>query len=437
MKTHKKSGDTINIITLGCSKNIVDSEFLVQQLSAQSLKVEHNIENSEAKTIIINTCGFILDARKESVNTILHYARLKEAGEIDRLYVMGCLAERYRNDLKKEIPEADGFFGVNDIRSVLAGMGFNYYNELTGERILSTPGHYAYLKVAEGCNRKCSFCAIPSIRGNYVSKPMDILVEETRSLAGKGVKEIILISQDLSWYGQDIYKKTALAELIEKLSEVEGIEWIRLHYMYPAAFPKEVLDVMNSGSNICHYLDIPFQHISDKILKSMRRGITSSQTWDLIHEIRNRIPGIALRTTLLTGYPGESEEDFKLLLRFVEKARFERLGAFAYSHEENTWSYQNFKDDIPAGVKHKRMESIMKIQQDISESLNRAKTGAILKVLIDRREGNAAVGRSEYDSPEIDNEVIIPEAPETLKPGDFVKVQVTEGHEFDLTAKII
>jgi len=437
MKTHKKSSDKINIITLGCSKNIVDSEFLLAQLSAQSLNVEHDAENSDAKTIIINTCGFIIDAKKESIDTILRYAHLKASGHIENLYVIGCLAERYKKELLKEIPEVDAFFGVNDIRTIIQGLGYNYYKELIGDRILSTPKHFAYLKIAEGCNRKCSFCAIPFIRGIYISKPIETLVTEVKNLVKAGVKEIILIAQDLSWYGRDIYKKPVLAELINQLSDINGIEWIRLHYTYPADFPMNVLTEMKSRSNVCHYLDLPFQHISDKVLKKMRRGNTSAQTYELIDVIRDQVPDIALRTTLLTGHPGESEKDFIQLLDFVEKVKFDRLGIFAYSHEEDTYSYKNFKDTLPSKVKQKRVEDIMNLQQAISKELNHKKTGQTFKVLIDRIESNTGIGRTQYDSPEIDNEVIIENTDNSLKTGEFVNVKITAASEYDLIGNVI
>ncbi|MCD6565289.1 MAG: 30S ribosomal protein S12 methylthiotransferase RimO [Bacteroidales bacterium] len=426
-----KPTNKINVITLGCSKNIVDSEVLIKQLDAGNLIIEHDSETTDAQTVIINTCGFINDAKEESIETILRYARARKKGEIQNLYVIGCLSERYKEDLRNEIPEVDRFFGVNNLEQIVKSLGVEYRRELLGERNLVTPGHYAYLKIAEGCDRKCAFCAIPLIRGKHRSRTIESLVNEAVYLAGKGVKELILISQDLSYYGLDIYHKQRLKDLIDRLSEITGIEWIRLHYLFPANFPADILPAVQNKENICSYLDIPFQHIADPVLKAMRRGITGKETYKLINRIRKEVPGIALRTTLLTGYPGESKKDFAELKKFVSNVRFDRLGIFTYSHEEDTYSFNNYKDDIPKEVKMQRAEEIMTIQEGISNKLNKEKTGNEYKVIIDRQEGDYFVGRTEFDSPEVDQEVLIKPV-KGLITGEFRNILITGYDNFDL-----
>lgn len=435
MKTQKKASDKILVITLGCSKNTVDSEKLMHQLSANSLAVEHDVENSEARTVIINTCGFINDAKQESIDTIVDYIKSKQEGLIDNLYVIGCLSERYADFLRKELPEVDRFFGVNNLKEIIESLGYNYKDNLLGERLLSTPSHYAYLKIAEGCNRKCAFCAIPLIRGPYQSLPVEDLLKEAKSLANKGVKELMIIAQDISYYGKDIYEAPLLTYLVEKLSEIKGIEWIRLHYAYPAGFPKDLLKVMRENPKVCKYLDIPFQHISDKMLKNMRRGLNKKGTLKLIDELREHIPGIALRTTLLTGHPGETDADFNELVEFVENTKFERLGIFTYSQEEDTYSAKKYKDSIPAKVKMFRANTIMEIQQKISAEKNQAKVGFSYKTIIDKTEGEYYIGRTEYDSPEVDNEVLI-HSNKKLKTGEFYSVKIKETNEFDLIGEV-
>lgn len=421
----------INVITLGCSKNIVDSEVLLKQLDAGNLIVEHDSETTDAQTVIINTCGFISDAKEESIETILQYARAREKGQIQNLYVIGCLSERYKEELKNEIPEVDRYFGVNNLEQIVKSLGIEYRKELLGERNLVTPGHYAYLKIAEGCDRKCSFCSIPLIRGIHKSRTIESLVNEAAYLAKQGVKELILISQDLSYYGLDIYREQRLKDLIDQLSEVPGIEWIRLHYLFPANFPADILPVIQNKENICNYLDIPFQHIADPVLKAMRRGISGKETYELINRIREEVPGIALRTTLLTGYPGENKKDFAKLKEFISEVRFDRLGVFTYSHEEGTYSFKNNKDDIPKEIKIQRAEEIMTIQESISGKLNKEKIGYIYKVIIDRQEGDYFVGRTEFDSPEVDQEVLIKPA-KGLITGEFCNVIITGYDNFDL-----
>lgn len=421
----------INVITLGCSKNIVDSEVLLKQLDAGNLIVEHDSETTDAQTVIINTCGFIQDAKEESIETILQYARAREKGQIQNLYVIGCLSERYKEELKNEIPEVDRYFGVNNLEQIVKSLGIEYRKELLGERNLVTPGHYAYLKIAEGCDRKCSFCSIPLIRGIHKSRTIESLVNEAAYLAKQGVKELILISQDLSYYGLDIYREQRLKDLIDQLSEVPGIEWIRLHYLFPANFPADILPVIQNKENICNYLDIPFQHIADPVLKAMRRGISGKETYELINRIREEVPGIALRTTLLTGYPGENEKDFAELKEFISEVRFDRLGVFTYSHEEGTYSFKNNKDDIPKEIKIQRAEEIMTIQESISGKLNKEKIGYIYKVIIDRQEGDYFVGRTEFDSPEVDQEVLIKPA-KGLITGEFCNAIITGYDNFDL-----
>jgi ribosomal protein S12 methylthiotransferase len=436
LKTQKKPADTIQIVTLGCSKNTVDSEKLMRQLSAHSLKVEHENENSKARSVIINTCGFINDAKQESIDTIVNYIQAKQNGTIENLYVMGCLSERYADALREGFPEVDNFFGVNDIKKIIESLGYNYKGDLIGERLLTTPSHYAYLKISEGCNRKCAFCAIPLIRGSYQSTPVEDLIKEASLLAKGGVKELMVIAQDISYYGTDLYEAPLLAYLVEKLSEIKGIEWIRLHYAYPSGFPKDILKVMRDNPKVCKYLDIPFQHISDNMLKKMRRGLNKAKTLQLIDNLRTQVPGIALRTTLLTGHPGETEKDFDELVEFVENTRFERMGVFTYSHEEDTYAALKYKDSIPDKLKLHRADSLMAIQQKISTELNQKRIGQELRVIIDRKEDDYYVGRSEFDSPEVDNEVIVSSDTE-LQSGNFCKVKITDASEFDLVGGVV
>ncbi len=434
MKTKSKR-QLVNVVTLGCSKNVVDSESLMKQLDANGLRVVHDSSDARADTVIINTCGFIRDAKEESVNTILEFVRAKEAGKLDQVFVMGCLSERYKPDLEKEIPDVDKYFGSNNIRDIIETLGYNYRDNLVGERLTTTPSHYAYLKISEGCDRQCSFCAIPLMRGKHKSKPVEQILSEARSLADKGVRELILIAQDLTYYGVDTHRKQLLANLLEQLAEVSGIDWIRLHYAYPASFPKEVLRVMREHPSVCNYLDIPFQHISDPVLKKMRRGVTSKQTYALIEEFRQQVPGLTLRTTLMTGHPGEGDREFEDLLAFVEKVRFDRLGVFTYSEEEDTFGARNFRDEIPAEIKQERADSLMELQSGISLAKNREKKGRTLNVLIDRREGDYYVGRTEGDSPEVDNEVLVSSS-KPLKTGEFYPVHITSADEFDLSGSV-
>ena len=418
---------------MGCAKNLVDSEVILTQLRGNNIEATHEADDG-ANVVIINTCGFIDSAKQESIDTILQYADAKEDGLIDKLYVTGCLSQRYKEDLIKEIPTVDAFFGTREVPALLAKFKADYKHELMGERIITTNSHFAYLKIAEGCDRPCSFCAIPLMRGKHVSRTIESLVDETKNLAAKGVKEVLLIAQDSTYYGLDIYGKRELASLLTALSEVEGIEWIRLHYAFPAGFPEDVLTVMASNPKVCHYLDIPLQHGSSKMLKAMRRGIDRTKTEALIKKIRTQVPGIAIRTTLIAGYPGETEEDFEEMLQFVKESRFDRLGIFTYSHEENTHAY-NFNDDVPEEVKQERANTIMAVQEEISLALNQEKVGKELKVLVDRLEGGMYFGRTEFDSPEVDNEVLIETNDEHLRIGDFVTVKITGASEFDLTAE--
>jgi ribosomal protein S12 methylthiotransferase len=440
MKTKVAPKPSINIITLGCSKNLVDSEVLFTQLKGNGLEVTHEAKKDKANIVVINTCGFIDNAKQESIDTILRYADAKEAGKIDKLYVTGCLSHRYKDDLEKEIPLVDSFFGTNELPRLLKALKADYKQELVGERLLTTPAHYAYLKIAEGCDRPCSFCAIPIMRGKHVSRPMEELVKEAGSLAKKGTKELILIAQDLTFYGLDFKQSGGssgrqLKELLERLSDVNGIEWIRLQYAYPAGFPTEILSTMAERDNICKYLDMPLQSGSDGVLKRMRRGITRQKTEDLVQQIRETVPGIALRTTLISGYPGETEEDFEETYSFVERMRFDRLGIFNYSHEENTHAYL-VEDDVPEDTKQERSDDIMALQQGISEELNQEKVGKTFKVMVDRKESGYFVGRTEFDSPEVDNEVLI-SAEQYARLGDFVQVKIDKAEEFDLYGKII
>ncbi len=436
MKTKTLKKNKVNVVTLGCSKNIFDSEVLMAQLKANQFDVEHESMEDDAEIVIINTCGFIDNAKQESIDTIIRYAEAKAEGLVSKVYVTGCLSERYKDELEKEIPEVDAFFGTRDLPRLLKTLKADYKHELVGERLLTTPSHYAYFKIAEGCDRPCSFCAIPIMRGKHVSTPIDELVNSAKSLAAKGVKELMLIAQDLTYYGLDIYKKRNLAELVDKLSEVEGIEWIRLHYAFPAGFPMDVLDVMSTKSNVCNYLDMPLQHGSTKILQAMRRGITREKTEELVNEIRAKVPNIALRTTLIAGYPGETEEDFQEMFEFVEKMRFDRLGIFSYSHEDNTHAF-NFEDDVPANVKKERADKIMELQAGISYELNQLKVGKQFKVLFDRVEGDYFIGRTEFDSPEVDNEVLVLKSEGYLRIGDFATIEITSADHYDLYGKIV
>lgn len=438
MKTKLFNNKSVNLITLGCSKNLVDSEFTLRQLKAAGFSINYD-SNHEANVIIINTCGFINDAKEESVNTILHWADLKKNGKVEKLYVMGCLSERYKEELTLEIPEADGFYGVNEINELLQAINAPFRKDLINERVITTPAHYAYLKISEGCDHQCSFCAIPAIRGKNISKSIEDLVQETTFLAKSGVKELILVAQDLTWYGMDIYGKKSLAELLQNLSTVQGIEWIRLHYAYPLGFPLEILDVMRENEKICKYIDIPLQHVNDRILKLMRRGLGSEGTRKLIKEMRSRVPGIAIRTSLIVGFPGETNTEFNELKQFVEEAQFDRLGVFTYSHEEKTPAYE-LEDDVRSAVKARRAEQLMTLQQSISEQRNMSLRGSILKVLIDKIEDNRLIGRTEYDSPEVDNEVLISyNADEHLhiKPGDFINVKIIDSDIYDLIGEVI
>ncbi|MBU2904485.1 30S ribosomal protein S12 methylthiotransferase RimO [Arenibacter algicola] len=428
MRTKSLKKNRINVVTLGCSKNVYDSEVLMGQLRANNKEVVHE---EEGNVVVINTCGFIANAKEESVNTILEYVQKKEAGEVDKVFVTGCLSERYKPDLQKEIPNVDEYFGTSELPNLLKALGADYKHELIGERLTTTPKNYAYLKIAEGCDRPCSFCAIPIMRGKHKSTPIEDLVTEANKLAAKGVKELILIAQDLTYYGLDLYKKRNLAELLNELVKVDGIEWIRLHYAFPTGFPMDVLEVMKREPKVCNYLDIPLQHISDAILKSMRRGTTQAKTTKLLQDFRAAVPEMTIRTTLIVGYPGETEEDFQTLKSWVEAMRFERLGCFTYSHEENTHAY-NLIDDVPEEVKQQRASEIMELQSQISWELNQEKVGKTLRCIIDRKEGKYFVGRSEFDSPDVDNEVLVDAAKHYLKVGEFVDLHIFEAADFDL-----
>ncbi|HBS87915.1 MAG: ribosomal protein S12 methylthiotransferase RimO [Bacteroidetes bacterium GWF2_38_335] len=419
---------------MGCSKNLVDSEVLAGQLKKMGISVAHNDENNNSDTIIVNTCGFINDAKEESIDTILQLAKDKKNGLINHLFVFGCLSERYKDELKKEIHEVDEFFGVNSLTDIVQNITKDFEKELIGERLIATPPHYAYLKIAEGCDRKCSFCSIPSIRGKYISRTSGSLLTEAQHLSAQGVKEMMVIAQDLTYYGTDLYKKPQLTSLIDRLSNESGMEWIRLHYAYPAKFPKDLIKLMKERENICNYIDIPFQHISDKMLKIMRRNHTKSDILNLIDYFRKEIPDMAIRTTLLVGHPGETKKDFDELLRFVEDAQIDRLGVFTYSHEEDSWCWNKYKDNIPAKTKRERMETVMEVQQSISAKLNSGKSGKTFKTIIDRKEGDLFIGRTQYDSPEVDNEIII-KSKKNLKPGSFYNILITDSSEFDLFGK--
>ena len=428
MRTRSIKKNTINVVTLGCSKNVYDSEVLMGQLKAGGKNVVHE---QEGNIVVINTCGFINNAKEESINTILEYVQQKEAGLIDKVFVMGCLSERYKPDLEKEIPDVDQYFGTSELPALLKVLGADYKHELIGERLTTTPKNYAYLKISEGCDRPCSFCAIPLMRGAHISTPIEALVTEAEKLAAKGVKELILIAQDITYYGLDLYKKRALADLLRALVKVEGIEWIRIHYAFPTGFPMDVIEVMKEEPKICNYLDIPLQHISDPILASMKRGTTEEKTTKLLKKFREAMPEMAIRTTLIVGYPGETQADFEALKSFVQEMRFDRLGCFTYSHEENTTAY-DLEDDVPEEVKLARANEIMEIQSQISWELNQEKIGKTFRCLIDRKEGNYFVGRTEYDSPDVDNEVLIDAKKHYVKTGDFVEVKIIDATDYDL-----
>ncbi len=429
MRTKSIKKNKINMITLGCSKNLYDSEVIMGQLKANGKDVSHESDNGNI--IVINTCGFIDNAKEESINTILQYAEAKEKGEIDKLFVTGCLSERYKSDLEKEIPNVDQYFGTRDLPLLLKALGADYKHELIGERLTTTPRHYAYLKISEGCDRTCSFCAIPLMRGKHISTPIENLVKEAEKLAKNGTKELILIAQDLTFYGLDIYKERRLGDLLKELVKVDGIEWIRLHYAFPTGFPEDVLKIMKEEPKICNYLDIPLQHISDNVLNSMRRGTSFEKTNNLLVEFRNKVPDMAIRTTLITGYPGETEEDFEILKQWVKDQRFDRLGCFTYSHEENTHAHK-LDDNIPDNVKKSRAAEIMAIQGEISKELNQAKIGKTYRCLFDRKEGDYFIGRTEFDSPDVDNEVLVNAKDVYVSIGEFCNVEIIDADEFDL-----
>lgn len=428
--------NTIDIITLGCSKNLVDSEKLMRQLEANGYKVTHDTEKPQGEIAVINTCGFIGDAKEESINMILEFCQAKEEGKLKKLYVMGCLSERYLNELKVEIPQVDKFYGKFNWNELLSDLGKIYHSEYAIERHLTTPKHYAYLKISEGCDRKCSYCAIPIITGRHVSRPMEEILDEVRLLVSEGVKEFQVIAQELTYYGVDLYKKQMLPELIDAMAKIPGVEWIRLHYAYPAKFPRELFRVMRENDNVCKYMDIALQHISDNMLTRMRRHVTKEETYKLIEEFRNEVPGVHLRTTLMVGYPGETEDDFEQLKEFVRIAKFDRMGAFAYSEEEGTYSAENYEDDVPEEVKQKRLDELMSLQQEISAELSHKKIGQTLKVIIDRKEGDYYIGRTEFDSPEVDPEVLIKYDGRKLKEGNFYNVTIEDADDFDLYGRI-
>lgn len=428
---------TIDLITLGCSKNLVDSELLIRQLVEAGYTVYHDREKPTGDIAIINTCGFIGDAKEQSINTILEAVERKKRGKLKQLYVMGCLSERYKKELRKEIPEVDRFYGKFDIKSIVKDLGSRFLSDIRLERCLTTPKHYAYLKIAEGCNRTCSYCAIPIITGKYKSRPIEDIEAEVNYLVSIGVKEFQVLAQDLTYYGRDLYGKPEIASLVNRLAKIKGVKWLRLHYAYPTQFPYDMLDAIRENSNVCNYLDLAFQHISDPMLKKMRRGITKEETCRLIEEIRSRVPGICLRTTLMVGHPGETDEDFEELCEFVRRVRFDRMGAFKYSEEEGTYSALNYTDDIPDDVKQQRLDRLMAIQQEIQSEINAGMVGRRLKVIVDREEGEYYVARSEYDSPEVDLEILIPAAERKLRRGCFYNVEITGAEEFDLYAKLV
>jgi len=431
MKAKGNQKTKVNIVTLGCSKNLVDSEVMLTQLRGNGIQTTHEAQNDDANVVVINTCGFIDNAKQESIDTILRYVDAKEEGLVEKVYVSGCLSERYRNDLEKEIPQVDAFFGTRELPNLLKKFKADYKHELIGERITTTNSHFSYLKIAEGCDRPCSFCAIPLMRGGHISRPIEELVTEAKNLAKNGTKELLLIAQDSTYYGLDLYKKRNLADLMRHLSDVESIDWIRLHYAFPTGFPMDVLDVMNERDNICNYLDIPLQHGSSKMLKLMRRGTTREKTEALLDTMRSKVPDIAIRTTLIAGHPGETDADFQEMYDFVERSRFDRLGIFTYSHEENTHAF-SYEDDVPDEVKQERANAIMDLQEGISREINEVKIGKTFKVLIDRKESGNFVGRTEHDSPEVDNEVLIDASKHYLRVGDFADIRITDATEFDL-----
>ncbi len=436
MKARTLKKNKVNVVTLGCSKNIFDSEVMMAQLKANKFDVTHEAQQDDSEIVIINTCGFIDNAKQESIDTILRYADAKKEGAVDRVYVTGCLSERYKEDLESEIPEVDGYFGTRELPRLLKTLKADYKHELVGERLLTTPNHFAYFKIAEGCDRPCSFCAIPLMRGKHLSTPIEALVKQAKGLAANGVKELMLIAQDLTYYGLDLYKKRALADLLLKLVEVEGIEWIRLHYAFPSGFPMDVLEVMRDNPKICNYLDMPLQHGSTRMLKAMRRGITREKTEDLIAKIRATVPGIAIRTTLIAGYPGETDADFEEMYDWVQRSKFDRLGIFTYSHEENTHAY-NFEDDVPEILKKERADIIMDLQSGISYDLNQNRVGQELNVLFDKTEGGYFVGRTEFDSPEVDNEVLVSTKDQYVRMGDFTKVVIEKADHYDLYGSLL
>ncbi|PRY10935.1 SSU ribosomal protein S12P methylthiotransferase [Pontibacter ummariensis] len=436
MKVRSLKKDKVNVVTLGCSKNLVDSEVLMGQLRANEFDVAHESDKDDSNIIIVNTCGFIDNAKQESIDTILRYADAKEAGQIDKLYVTGCLSQRYKDSLEAEIPQVDAYFGTLELPQLLKKLEADYKHELIGERLLTTPSHFAYFKIAEGCNRPCSFCAIPLMRGKHVDRPIEDLVKEAKRLASMGTKELVLIAQDLTYYGLQHYGERKLADLLRNLSDVDGIEWIRMQYAYPSQFPMEVFDVMNERENICKYLDMPLQHISDNMLKTMRRGISKRRTIELVDQIRQRVPDIALRTTLIAGHPGETDKDFQELYDWVEETRFDRLGIFTYSHEDNTHSF-TLEDNVPEEVKQDRADAIMELQQGISVELNEEKVDKTYKVLFDRKESGYFVGRTQYDSPEVDNEVLVPADSNYVRLGDFANVKITDASDFDLYGEVV
>ncbi len=436
MKTKRNRKTKVNIVTLGCSKNVVDSEVLLTQLRGNGIETVHESDSDDSNVVIINTCGFIDNAKQESIDTILRYVDAKDEGIVDKVYVTGCLSQRYKDDLEKEIPQVDAWFGTRDLNRILKTFKANYKQELVGERILTNPSHFAYLKISEGCDRPCSFCAIPLMRGGHISRPIEELVKEAKNLAKAGTKELLLIAQDSTYYGLDLYKKRNLAEVMKHLSDVPGIEWIRLHYAFPAGFPLDVLEVMAERPNICKYLDIPLQHGSTNMLQLMRRGTTREKTEQLLSTIREKVPGIAIRTTMIVGHPGETEKEFAELTDFIAKSKFDRLGVFTYSHEENTHAH-SLRDDVSDEEKQERMEEVMELQEGISLELNQKKIGKTFKVLVDRKEGGSFIGRTEFDSPEVDNEVIIESPDNYLRIGDFVNVKINSATEFDLTGAAI
>ncbi len=436
MKTKGLKNTKVNIVTLGCSKNLVDSEVLLTQLRGNGIDATHESKQDDASVVVINTCGFIDNAKQESIDTILRYVDAKEEGIVDKVYVTGCLSQRYKDDLEKEIPQVDAWFGTRDLSRLLKVFKADYKHELVGERILTNPSHFAYLKISEGCDRPCSFCAIPLMRGGHISRPMEELVKEAKNLAKSGTKELLLIAQDSTYYGLDLYKKRNLAELLKNLSDVEGIDWIRLHYAFPTGFPMDALEVMAERENICKYIDIPLQHGSSRILQLMRRGTTREKTEQLLDTIREKVPGIAIRTTMIAGHPGETQEEFDEMMTFIDRSKFDRLGVFAYSHEDNTHS-GSMNDDVPDQVKQQRVDEVMELQQGISYELNQTKIGKTFKVLIDRKEGGEFIGRTEHDSPEVDNEVIISATNNYLRIGDFAMVNITDATEFDLHGVVV